>query len=117
MGPSANTDICPENDRVGEFKDNVAHSVGRYGLRIFITMMPRTYPCKSYSYDLSNPEDPYWRNPQITANLERFVGWKCGRNGAIAETLGDVHLNNFKTADNILAGIEVTVAKLIGDYA
>ena len=110
MGPSANTDICPENDRVGEFRDNVAHSVGRYGLRIHKSMSPRTFPCRGYSYDYSNPEEPYWKNPPITANLESFVGWKNGRNGAIAELLGDVHLNNFKTADNILAGIEVTVA-------
>jgi len=44
-GPSANTNICPENAEVGEFRDNVAHSMGRYGLRIFHEMVPRKYPC------------------------------------------------------------------------
>jgi hypothetical protein len=34
-GPSFDVNICPENSKLGEFKDNVAHSNGRYGLRIF----------------------------------------------------------------------------------
>jgi hypothetical protein len=45
IGPSANTNRCPENARVGEFRDNHAHSMGRYGLRIFHNMVPRTYEC------------------------------------------------------------------------
>jgi hypothetical protein len=54
MGPSASLDVCPENDRVGEFANNAAHTMGRYGLRIFHTMEPRTYPCKPMVYDESN---------------------------------------------------------------
>jgi hypothetical protein len=65
MGPSANRDICPENDRVGEFANNAAHTCGRYGLRIFHNMEPRTYPCKPYEYDPNNLDDPYWQNPPI----------------------------------------------------
>jgi hypothetical protein len=60
IGPSANNDVCPENDRVGEFSNNVAHSMGRYGLRIFHNMVPRTYPCKGLTFDYENPDDPYW---------------------------------------------------------
>jgi hypothetical protein len=45
MGPSANNAICPENDKVGVFRDNHAHSCGRYGLRIFHNMVPRKFPC------------------------------------------------------------------------
>jgi hypothetical protein len=45
MGPSANINICSENAQVGEFRDNVAHSNGRYGLRIFHNMVPRKFPC------------------------------------------------------------------------
>ena len=41
--------------------------------------------------------------------VDNFTGWKCGRNGAIAETMGNVHWNNFKTADNFLAGIEFSL--------
>jgi hypothetical protein len=118
MGPNANNNVCPENDRVGEFSGNVAHSMGRYGLRIFHNMVPRTYPCQKLNFDGDVPDDPYWENPLITANFDNFVGWKNNRNGAIAKTVGDVRFNNFKTADNLLAGIEVSLSnEVIGEYA
>ena len=64
MGPSANLNVCPENTKVGEFRDNHAHSNGRYGLRIFSNMVPRTYPCSPIVYDKDylskNQTDPYW---------------------------------------------------------
>ena len=92
--------------------------MGRYGLRIFHNMVPRTYPCKGLTYDSTNPDEPYWQNPPITANFDNFVGWKNNRNGAIAERVGDVRFNNFKTADNLLAGIEYSLTgELKGDYA
>ena len=100
MGPSANINICSENERVGEFRDNHAHSNGRYGLRIFNNMVPRKFPCKDINAET---------NPPITANFNNLISWKNGRNGAIAENVGDVRFNNFKTADNILAGIEFSL--------
>jgi hypothetical protein len=45
IGPSFDPNVCPENSKLGEFSDNVAHSVGRYGLRIFHNLIPRTNPC------------------------------------------------------------------------
>ena len=90
MGPSANNDVCPENDKVGENINNTAHSMGRYGLRIFHNMVPRMFPCRAMVFDPSTPDNPYWMNPPITANFDNFVGWKNNRNGAIAERVGDV---------------------------
>lgn len=119
IGPHANTAICPENERVGEFRDNHAHSCGRYGLRLFHNMVPRKYPCKPIVYDsdyLSKGEDsPWWQNPPITANFNGFTGWKNLRNGAIAKTVGDIRFNDFKTADNLLAGIEFAETDTFGD--
>ena len=43
-GPSATTDVCPMGMRLGESKDNVAHSNRRFGLRIF-KLSARKYPC------------------------------------------------------------------------
>jgi len=45
IGPSADTNICPFNSKVGLFRFNHAHSCGRYGLRIFHGMIPREKPC------------------------------------------------------------------------
>ena len=70
-------------------------------------MVPRQKPCKSVWYDPDTPDDPYHSNPPITARMEDFTSWKNGRNGAIAERLGDVRFIGFKTADNVLAGIEM----------
>lgn len=108
MGPSANTDICSENARVGEFRDNHAHSMGRYGLRVFHNMMPREYPCKPMEYDFDKPEDPWHSNRPITANFNGFTAWKTRRDGAIGLKMADVRFNNFKTADNMLAGVEMS---------
>ena len=111
MGPSANKNICSENARVGEFRDNVAHSNGRYGLRIFHNMVPRKYPCKPVIKDLTRPDDMFWQNPLITANFNGLVSYKNGRAGAIFKTVGDIRLNNFKVADNKMAGIEMSVTE------
>jgi len=51
MGANADTSICPENEKVGHFIGNHAHSTGRYGLRIFHQMIPRKFPCRSIQKD------------------------------------------------------------------
>lgn len=117
MGPSANNAVCPENMKVGVFKNNHAHSCGRYGLRIFHNMIPRKYPCKPETIDWAEDKkaDPYWKNPAITATFDGLVSWKNRRNGAIAERVGDVRFTNFKVADNLLAGIEFSLTAHYGD--
>lgn len=107
--------MCPENERVGIFRDNHAHSCGRYGLRIFHNMVPRKFPCKGVSYDPNNSTDPFWKNPAITAHFWNLTSWKNGRNGAIAERVGDVRFHNFKVADHLLAGIEFSLTDDYGD--
>ncbi len=109
IGPSFDPAICPENTKLGEFIDNHAHSNGRYGLRIFHNLIPRQFPCKPINYET---------NPPIIANFYNLVSWKNGRNGAIAERVGAVQFHNFKTADNVLAGIEFSLTEDIrDDYA
>jgi hypothetical protein len=115
MGPNANTDVCPENTRVGAFSGNHAHSNGRYGLRIFHNMIPREFPCKPIVYDATNIADPWHSNPLFTQKFTDFTGWKNKRNGAIAGTVGDVRFENFKVADNILAGMEMEKTNDVGD--
>ena len=40
-GPSFSESICPEFSPLGSFVDNSAHSIKKYGLRIFHALMPR----------------------------------------------------------------------------
>jgi len=51
----------------------------------------------------------------ITANFYDLTSWKNKRNGAIFEKVGDIRMHNFKTADNLLAGIEVSLVSEIED--
>jgi len=46
MGPSFDLNVCPVFTKLGEFRDNSAHSTHKYGLRIHHALIPRTYPCK-----------------------------------------------------------------------
>lgn len=96
MGPSFSLDVCPISSQLGEFRGNVAHSSGRYGLRIFHNHFPKQKPCEPYSDT----------NLAVPAVYEDFTGYSNGRNGAIAGGTGAVQFKNFKIADNLLAGIE-----------
>ena len=89
--------MCIHGMELGEFTDNVTHSIGRYGLRVFHVLVPRTIPCQSY-YD-GSAADPWATNPAVTANFNGLISYKCGRSGAISEDTGDVRFNNFKVVD------------------
>jgi hypothetical protein len=65
--------------------------------------------------DPTNKADPYWQNPLIPAVFTNFTSFKNRRNGAIALDIGEVKFENFKVADNILAGIEVELSDNVGD--
>ena len=90
IGPSFDPNVCPQNSKLGEFRDNVAHSNGRYGLRIFHQLIPRTNPCKSLSLNRNSVSDPFGSNAPIIAEFHNLVSYKNGRNGAIAERVGAV---------------------------
>ena len=62
-------------------------------------MIPRQKPCFSLD-DVTNKP--------LTATFERLTSYKNGRNGAIAELVGDIRFIDFKVADNMLAGMEIS---------
>jgi len=105
-GPSFDPNVCPINTKLGEFSNNVAHSNGRYGLRIFHGHIPRLDLENDYA---NNPSDPFSATPVITAHYTNFLGYKNKINGAIAEEMGAVLFENFKVADNLVAGIEFSL--------
>lgn len=118
LGPNAELGGCPDNDKVGTFFNNTAHSNGRYGLRIFHNMIPRKFPCQPIMFDLAaeqRGEDPFAKNPLQTMRFRQLTSYKNKRNGAIALNVGDVRFEEFKTADNILAGVEFELTKNVKD--
>lgn len=71
-GPSATSDICPTGMRMGESKDNVAHSNRRFGLRIF-TLASRLYPClPTINETFINP---YSENPAFESIFQNYTLW------------------------------------------
>lgn len=57
MGPSYDPGVCPEGAKLGRFDGNVAHSNGRYGLRIFHKHLPVEKMCEAY-HATNNPMVP-----------------------------------------------------------
>jgi len=77
--------------------------------------MPAANPCGALIYDAKNVTDPYWQTPLVTAHFVNFTSYKNKFNGAIAEQVGDVRFENFKVADNLVAGIEVSLTDVTMD--
>ena len=95
-GPSFTPDYCPRNVPMKEFKNNSAHSFGRYGLWIF----PVYHPQQGGSCDSAIAE------PAI---FQGFTAYNNMR-GAEAVKVGAVQMVDFKVLDNDLAGIEYVLA-------
>ena len=77
-------------------------------------MVPQTYPCSRIVINTTK-EDIYEANKPLTANFNNLTSWKNGRNGIIAEHIGDVRFNDCKLADNMRAGAEVLTSAYYGD--
>jgi len=107
-GPSFDSNVCPEFEQLGEFTGNVAHSNGRYGLRIFHRFTPVTNPCAALAGGAHNSReqpDPTVSVPIVT-HFRDFLGYKNKRTAIIAEELGALKFHNVRAADNIFSGVE-----------
>ena len=91
--------------------------MGRYGLRIFHSHIPRTNPCKDiwatvsaldYLNSPAIETAVFSPNEPIEAVYEDFTGWKCGRCALITETTGHTTFRNIKAVDCKQSGIEIT---------
>jgi len=112
-GPSFDPNVCPEFEQLGEFTGNVAHSNGRYGLRIFHRFTPVTNPCAALATGAHNSReqaDPTVSVP-IDTHFRDFLGYKNKRTGIIADELGALKFHNIRVADNILSGVEFGITQ------
>ena len=94
-GPSYTTSVCPQNVPLGEFTDNCAHSMGRYGLWVFRAYFPKVNGACNGGID----------EPAIFNNL---LAWKNNRGIEFHETVGALQVHNSTMLDNIEAGVEIT---------
>ena len=108
MGPSFTSNVWPEYEQLGEFTGNVAHSNGRYGLRIFHRFTPVTNPCLALAGGaFSNREQPDPTvNVPIVTHFRDFLTYKNMRTGIMAEELGALKFHNVRTADHVFSGVE-----------
>jgi hypothetical protein len=112
-GASATSFVCPQGLPLGQFERNRAHSNGRYGLRIFNSLVPRTQPCYPFadfmqvSSQANLPVLDHASNSPVPAIFRDFVTYKNGRNGVIGSNIGAVVFDRVIAADNAHAGIEV----------
>ena len=93
-GPSFSPNICPRNAHNGEFRGNVAHSNGWYGLWVFEDY----YPTESGNCQSKNDPEPY-----VAAVYNDFFAWNNKR-GAEAVECGGVQFHDFVLANNHRAG-------------
>jgi hypothetical protein len=114
-GPSATSDICPQGIELKEFNNNIAHSNGRFGLRVFI-MAPRKYPCQPVM-DGSLETGQFDANPAIWSTFENFITFQNAEDGVLAEEIGNLRFKNMLVADSKVAGFQSHKTNLTRDGA
>ena len=90
--------VCPETTPLGEFADNVAHSNGRYGLRIYEQLVGRSSPCNGGS-------------ALTISRFKRLLSYRNNKNGVTVTAGGGLVFEDFKVIDNRLAGFELAGAQ------
>ena len=111
-GPSFDAEICPEYEKLGEFTGNVAHSNGKYGLRIFHRYTPVENACKGLENQNGFDQPTGDGTTPVVTKFTNFVTYKNNRSGVIAEEFGALKFHNIVTADNLFAGVEFGVASV-----
>lgn len=101
-GPSATEDVCPQGMAIEKFDNNKAHSMGRFGLRLFY-LVNKKNPCGP-PIDVDNEGDPWAANPSYLNEFTNFETFKNKECGLLSEYVGNTVYRNFKIADSWRAG-------------
>ncbi|KAK3879633.1 hypothetical protein Pcinc_015818 [Petrolisthes cinctipes] len=99
-GPSATSSYCQNNEVMGTFNNNTAHSFGRYGMW-------------GFSMDGYFPRKRTCSGPDLVAQWHGLTVWRCDR-GAEIVFGGQLQFHDFVALDNLHAGLEMV--KVSGNY-
>jgi hypothetical protein len=103
------SNYCPRGMPLGSFKNNVSHSNGHYGLRIFPEYNPKNVFCGTVNGTTVTT---------VPAIFENLFTYRNGRRGFITERIGNLIFKNFKSAENKLSNLEVSdIIKFDGGMA
>ena len=86
-GPSFTTSVCPVHGHILEFSNNVAHSCGVHGLRVYPLYMPRLNQC-----DPNSPTAPQY--------IYNFTAFHNSGNGIFCKHVGDLHFIRPRLLEN-----------------
>ena len=87
-------EVCPQKTPLGVFEDNVAHSVGKYGMKV-----SQYFP----SVGGATCTNPTTSTPAI---FRRFTVYKPLFFGIWGENWVDLHFDRLRFADYVMGGIE-----------
>ena len=96
--------VCPQGTPLGLFVDNVAHSNGRYGLRIYDNVdgwYPRQFPC-----DAVGPTNQY-----VPMVFTKFLSYRNVINGAQVSRVSALVFSDWQVVDNGARGFEMPGAQ------
>ena len=98
-GVSIGVKSVPKQFPLGSFKDNVAHSNGKYGIRIFPEWTP-----------INKPGQPVDNINVFTvqALFQNITLYKNKEKGFVTERIGNMLFDNFKIADHKFSHFEVS---------
>ena len=101
-GTKAASSVCPKGTPLLEFRNNTAHSNGRYGFRVYDEYYPTEFPCKSYNKN---------SNKYVTSRFKNFTTYRNKVNGIQISAVSQLIMENFIVADNVHAGFEMPGAQ------
>jgi len=93
------SNFCPRGMPLGSFKDNVSHSNGKYGMRVFPEFNPKNKPCGTVD-DINVLTSP--------AIFENLLTYRNREKGFITERIGNCMFKGFKSAENPSSCLEIS---------
>lgn len=98
-GMNLGVKLCPMNLPLGSFRDNVSHSNGKYGIRLFPEFNPISVNCGQVDGVNVVTVQAVFSNLTMYANSQK---------GLVTEIIGNVIFENIRSADHSMSSMETS---------